>query len=87
MSELVKSAQKNEISRAENAPIPIAQMMQLMIEKGITADNVMAMEQLVKLQERIMDRDAEKQFAVAMAMINRLGRIKDGMVKKIAKSP
>ncbi len=64
-----KSAQKNEISRAENAPIPIAQMMQLMIEKGITADNVQAMEQLVKLQERIMDRDAEKEFANAFAIL------------------
>lgn len=51
------------------APMPVAQMMQMMIEKGITSENVLALEQLVKLQERLMDKDAEKQFASAFVAL------------------
>lgn len=66
---------KNEIQHSppaaldRSSPINIGSMMQVMIDKGITAENVMAMEQLVKLQERMMDRDAEKAFAAAFVAV------------------
>lgn len=46
------------------APSP-AVMMQTIIEKGITAENVSAFEGLLKLQERMEDRQSEKEFAAA----------------------
>lgn len=50
-------------------PINIGAMMQIMVEKGITADNVLAMEQLVKLHERLEDKRAEQEFAVAFVAL------------------
>lgn len=47
-------------------PLPTpADMLQAVIEKGVTQENVAAVEQIVKLYERMQDRDAEKAFAQA----------------------
>ncbi len=43
----------------------VALMLQGVIEKGITADNVSALESLVSLYERMRSNQAEKDFAVA----------------------
>lgn len=40
-------------------------MLQAFIEKGVTAENVAAFGQLIQLQERIADRENEKEFAAA----------------------
>jgi hypothetical protein len=44
-------------------------MMQAVIEKGVTADNVVALERLVDLYERMQTRDAEKQFNAAFVKL------------------
>lgn len=44
---------------------PVAKMMQAVIDKGISQENVAVMEKLVELYERMEAKDAEKQFAVA----------------------
>lgn len=47
------------------SPVPVAAMLQAVIEKGVTSENVGALEKLVGLYERMQDKDAERQFAVA----------------------
>jgi hypothetical protein len=44
-------------------------MLQTLIEKGITAENVMALTQLCDLKERMDRRQAEKEFAAAFALL------------------
>jgi ERF superfamily protein len=47
-------------------PAPsVADMLQAVIQKGVTVESVAAVEQLVKLYERMQERDAEKAFATA----------------------
>lgn len=46
-------------------PINPAEMMQSMVQKGITAENVAAFTELVKLSEHMEDRNAEREFAKA----------------------
>jgi hypothetical protein len=46
-----------------------AEMMQAMIDKGITHDNVAAFAELVKLSEHIEDRKAERDYATAKAAL------------------
>lgn len=45
----------------------VGAMMQSIIQQGITADNVTAFERLVALKERMDDKQAEREFAVAFA--------------------
>lgn len=52
----------------ENAS-PVAQMLQAICEKGVTQENVGALEKMLGLYERMQDRDAERQFAVAFAAL------------------
>lgn len=59
-----------EMNLARREEMPVAQpsvgmMLQAVIEKGVTSENVAAIEKLVGLYERMQDRDAEKAFAVA----------------------
>jgi hypothetical protein len=54
---------------AQMATIPVAQMLQAVIEKGVTADNVAAIEKLMGLYERMEERDAERQFAQAFTAL------------------
>jgi hypothetical protein len=43
----------------------VAGMLQAVIDKGVTAENVAAVEQIVKLYEHMQEKDAEKLFAQA----------------------
>lgn len=43
----------------------VGMMLQAFLERGVTAENVSAVEKMVALYERTQDRDAEKAFAVA----------------------
>jgi hypothetical protein len=45
----------------------VALMLQKVIDKGITAENVAALESLVGLYDRMQAKDSEKQFAAAFA--------------------
>ena len=45
----------------------VALMLQKVIDKGITAENVQALDSLVGLYDRMQAKDAEKQFAKAFA--------------------
>lgn len=62
-----------ELVRHEAQPIMLspqptpAEMMRAMIQSGVTAENVAAFTELVKLSEHMEDRNAEKKFAVALA--------------------
>lgn len=47
----------------------VADMMSAIIDKGVTADNVAAMGELVKLYERMEDKKAEKEFAQAFVKL------------------
>lgn len=57
----------NKIQKMEQpiavAPPNVATMLQAVIEKGVSNDNVAALEKLVGLYERMQDREAEKAFA------------------------
>lgn len=48
---------------------PVAQMIQAVIDKGISAENVTVMERLVELYERMQVKDAEKQFNAAFVAL------------------
>lgn len=48
---------------------PVAQMMQAIIEKGITTENVAALSQLTQLYERMQEKDAKRQFAEAFVAL------------------
>lgn len=67
MNELALTTQEPQ---AVARPTPtVADMLQAVIEKGVTADNVAAMEQLVGLYERMEARKAEQQFAAAFVAL------------------
>lgn len=53
----------------------VADMMQAIIDKGVTADNVAAMGELVKLYERMEDKKAEKEFAAAFVRLQAETRV------------
>lgn len=48
---------------------PVAKMLEAVLEKGLTQDNVGAVERLVELYERMQAKDAEKQFASAFVAL------------------
>jgi len=53
-----------EQSLSRSAP-NVADMLQAVLTKGVTAENVAAVEQIVKLYEHMQAKDAEKDFAAA----------------------
>src|SRR6185436_11718387 len=61
-TELELANQSQALSR--QAPSP-ADMMQAMIEKGVTQENVAAFKELVVLSEHMEDRNAKREFASA----------------------
>jgi len=81
MSKAIAEAHKGENMKAELAkatketgieayePVPVGTLLQAMITKGITGEAVGAVEQLVKLQERMEDRRAEKEYSVAFVAL------------------
>ena len=52
------------LARPQEAP-SVGQMLAAVIEKGVTSENVAAIEKLVGLYERMEDRNAEKAFAAS----------------------
>lgn len=54
---------------APQQPPSVGQMLSAVIEKGVTSENVAAIEKLVGLYERMELRDAEKQFASAFVAL------------------
>lgn len=60
-------AKATETQIARPAEPSVGQMLQAVIERGITAENVAAFEKLVALQERREGRDAERAFNQAFA--------------------
>lgn len=56
------------LSRPSEPP-SVGQMLSAVIEKGVTAENVAAIEKLVGLYERMEVRNAEKQFAEAFVAL------------------
>lgn len=50
-------------------PISVSQMLSGVLEKGVTADNVAAIEKLVDLYERMELRKAEREFATAFTAL------------------
>ena len=48
---------------------PVAQMIEAVIAKGVTSENVAVMERLVELYERMQLKDAEKQFNAAFVAL------------------
>ncbi len=73
--QLVDAKQKRKfkggiISREEGSPEPsVALMLQKVIEGGITADNVSALESLVGLYDRMQAKNAEREFNQAFAKL------------------
>jgi hypothetical protein len=68
-SEAPKDA-KQALQRLDAAPMQVAApsvagMLQAVIDRGVTAENVAAVEQIVKLYEHMQEKDAEKLFAQA----------------------
>lgn len=61
-------------NRPESLPVArpqptVADMLSAVIERGVTAENVAAMEQLVKLYERMEDKRAEREFATSFVAL------------------
>jgi len=64
------------LARPSAAP-DIGVMMQAIIDRGVTGENVAAMEQLCKLYEHMEDRNAEKAFAAAFVELqSEMGSVK-----------
>jgi hypothetical protein len=70
---LVPESQERQLAtqplQTLGSPMPVAQMLQAAIDKGVTADNVAAVEKLVDLYERMQDKAAEQQFAAAFVAL------------------
>lgn len=59
---------KEALPVARPAP-SVAEMLQAVIEKGVTQENVAAVGEIVKLYERMQEKDAEKAFAQAFVAL------------------
>lgn len=64
MNELVPT-RKSDMQVATVPDVSIGEMMKAVIDKGVTADNAVALEKLAALYERMQDKSAEKDFTVA----------------------
>lgn len=51
------------------APNPVGDMLKAVIDKGVTQDNVAALEKIVGLYERMEEKNAEKQFAASFVAL------------------
>lgn len=58
-----------ELAPPVSQPVPVGQMLQAVIDKGMTAENVGVVEKLIELHERMEARDAEKAFAAAFVKL------------------
>lgn len=65
---------ENSLTRVEQPGLPAtsmtpAQMMERMVDRGVTAENVQAFTELVKLSEHVEDRNAKREFNIAFAQL------------------
>lgn len=67
-TQLVETPQRQLVAQPEQGP-SVGLMLQTMIEKGVTSDNVAALTQLMGLHERILDRQSAQEFAVALVSL------------------
>lgn len=63
MNELVP--RKSDMAVATVPDVSIGEMMKAVIDKGVTADNAVALEKLAALYERMQERSAERDFTIA----------------------
>jgi hypothetical protein len=71
MNELVShpsSTVSIDLPVARIAP-SVADMLQAVIERGVTAENVTALDSLVKLYERVQERESEIKFSIALGRL------------------
>lgn len=59
---------EQQLAPAQEPP-PVAAMLQTVIDRGVTAENVTALEQLVGLYERLEAKNAEKAFNAAFVAL------------------
>lgn len=70
MSSELELANRQANALAVSKPTPsVADMLQAVIERGVTGENVNALEKLVGLYERMQERDSEKAFATAFVAL------------------
>lgn len=53
----------------QSTAIPVAAMLQAMVDKGVTQENMGALEKMVDLYERMQNREAERDYARAFAAL------------------
>jgi hypothetical protein len=58
-----------ELATHQQPPDPVAQMINAVIERGVTADNVAAIEKLADLYERMQEKKSEREFAAAFVAL------------------
>jgi ERF superfamily len=61
--------ESNQLATVPTPQPSVALMLQTICERGITAENTEAMTQLMKLHERLEDRQAERDFNAAFAAL------------------
>ena len=69
MSDIIHLDQDPAPLQKYNAENPIGGMLNAILQKGVTADNVAAMRELVGLYERMEDRNAKQAFTAAMTAL------------------
>lgn len=57
------------VSPAPATTVTVGSMLQAVIEKGVTSENVAAFAKLVDLHERMQEKEAERQFAAAFVAL------------------
>jgi hypothetical protein len=67
MSESIQLSQENQLATASQ--MPVAKMLQAVLDKGVTSETVGAVERLVDLYERMAAKDSERQFASAFVAL------------------
>lgn len=65
-TEIVQTGPESVQLQKYNGENPIGAMLNAVVEKGVTAENVAAMKELVGLYERMEDRGAKQAFTAAM---------------------
>jgi len=65
----VVSNHQQAIQTTQRQPPSVADMLQSVVEKGITTENVAAFGELVKLYEHMEEKNAEKEFARAFVAL------------------
>lgn len=68
-NEMELLAQSESAPLARNEPMPIGKLLEGIIDRGVTEQNVKAVEALIGLKERMDAKQAEKDFAAAFSAL------------------